>query len=84
MSMSHLGPITATTKPMTTKGAVKFNSDISQWDTSSLEDMQWMFYETESFTGDLSKWNVSKVMPKPYKNVRKAMVAAITAKLIQP
>lgn len=59
--MSRLGPITTTTKLMTTKGAVKFNSDISQWDTSSLEDMQWMFYETESFTGDLSKWNVSKV-----------------------
>jgi surface protein len=55
-NVSYLGPTTTTTK-----GAVKFNSDISNWDTSSLEDMQWMFYETESFTGDLSKWNVSKV-----------------------
>ena len=25
--------------------ATIFNSDISSWDTSSLEDTQWMFYE---------------------------------------
>ena len=23
------------------------------WDTSSLEDMQWMFYEATGFTGDI-------------------------------
>ena len=23
------------------------------WDTSSLEDMQWMFYDTTGFTGDI-------------------------------
>ena len=42
-------------------GAKRFNSDISNWDTSTLVDMQWMFFEAESFSGDLSKWNVSKV-----------------------
>ena len=63
LSLVSINLTTTPHPPTTTKspGAVKFNSDISNWDVSSVEDMQWMFYETHSFTGDLSKWNVSKV-----------------------
>ena len=38
----------------------KFNGDISQWDTSRVEDMKEMFMGSR-FTGDISKWNTSKV-----------------------
>jgi len=43
-------------------GAKSFTGEsISEWDTSSLEDMQWMFYEATSFNADLSNWDVSSV-----------------------
>ena len=43
-------------------GAKKFNSDISGWNTSSVTDMKWMFYETTIFNGAyLKNWDVSKV-----------------------
>lgn len=38
----------------------KFTGDISQWNTSALIEMRYMFYGS-SFNGDLSKWNVSNV-----------------------
>ena len=39
------------------------NGDISNWDVSNVEDMDYMFYYSE-FTaknGDLSNWDVKKV-----------------------
>ena len=39
--------------------------DFVRWQVNSAhvlcEDMQWMFFETVSFNGDLSKWDVSRV-----------------------
>ena len=35
--------------------------DISKWDVSNVEFMNYMFQYCENFNGDLSKWNVSKV-----------------------
>jgi len=43
-----------------TFGRLKFNGDISKWDVSNVEDMQFMFYES-NFAGDISKWDVSNV-----------------------
>ena len=42
-------------------GAVKFNSDISNWDVSNVTNMGWMFNRAESFNIDISHWNTSKV-----------------------
>ena len=41
-------------------GAVKFNSDISTWNTKSVANMKNMFRATE-FNQDISSWNVSSV-----------------------
>ena len=41
--------------------AVKFNSDISNWDVSNVTNMGWMFNRAESFNADISHWNTSKV-----------------------
>ena len=42
-------------------GAVKFNSDISNWDVSNVTNMGWMFNRAESFNIDISHWNTNKV-----------------------
>ena len=42
-------------------GAIKFNSDISNWDVSNVTNMGWMFNRAESFNIDISHWNTSKV-----------------------
>ena len=34
---------------------------LENWQTSSLEDIQWMFYGDQKFNGDLSNWDTSKV-----------------------
>ena len=41
--------------------AVKFNSDISNWDVSNVTNMGGMFNRAESFNIDISHWNTSKV-----------------------
>ena len=38
-----------------------FQGDISQWDVSSVEDMNFMFNNCPNFNCDLSKWVVSNV-----------------------
>jgi len=38
-----------------------FNSDINEWDVSSVTDMHQMFYTAIAFHGDISSWNVSNV-----------------------
>lgn len=39
----------------------KFNGDISQWDTSKINDMTTMFYMSQ-FNGGISNWDVSNVI----------------------
>ena len=41
--------------------AVKFNSDISNWDVSNVTNMGWMFNRAESFNIDISHWNTHNV-----------------------
>ena len=43
-----------------------FNSDLSKWDVSSVENMFNMFYDCENFNSDLSKWDVSSVKNMQY------------------
>ncbi len=43
------------------QGAVKFNSDISNWDVSNVTNMGWTFHTATSFNADISHWNTSKV-----------------------
>jgi len=38
-----------------------FNSDISLWDVSNVEEMDGMFYSADAFNQDLSSWNLSNV-----------------------
>ena len=44
----------------------KFNRDISEWDVSSVIDMNSMFSGATSFNHDLSKWDMSSVMNMNY------------------
>jgi surface protein len=37
-----------------------FNGDISKWDVSKVEDMSYMFFNSQ-FNSDISKWDVSNV-----------------------
>ena len=39
--------------------ASSFNQDLSNWNVSSVKNMNFMFYEASSFDQDISKWNVS-------------------------
>ncbi|KAL7535273.1 hypothetical protein ACHAXR_006385 [Thalassiosira sp. AJA248-18] len=42
-------------------GATSFNDDLSNWNVSSVNDMEYMFYGATSFNDDLSTWDVSSV-----------------------
>ena len=46
-------------------GAESFNQDISDWDTSNVEDMRQMFFDAESFNQDISAWCVEQIAEKP-------------------
>lgn len=41
--------------------AIAFNSDLSDWDVSSINNMEGMFENALSFDQDLSNWDVSSV-----------------------
>ena len=38
-----------------------FNGDIGYWDTSRVEDMEYMFYKAENFNAGIGSWDVSNV-----------------------
>ena len=40
-------------------GCQKFNCDISNWDTSNVKDMRYMFWRAWNFNQDISGWDVS-------------------------
>ena len=44
------------------RGASSFNQDLSSWDVSSVNYMNYMFFEAASFNGDISTWDVSSVI----------------------
>ena len=46
------------------QGAIKFNSDITSWDTKDIVDMSGMFYNAKSFNQPLDKWDLSG-LPSP-------------------
>ena len=56
VSLSH-GDATRRSQSKTT-----FNGDISNWDVSSVVDMNYMFYSANAFNGDISNWDVSSVV----------------------
>ena len=39
----------------------EFNADLSSWNTKSVTDMSFMFYDAKSFNSDISGWNVAGV-----------------------
>lgn len=43
-----------------------FNSDLSQWDTSSVTNMSSMFRQCTTFNSDISQWDVSSVTDMSY------------------
>lgn len=49
----------------------QFNGDISKWDVSNVQNMSWMFTESD-FDGNISKWDVSSVksMESMFANTR--------------
>lgn len=40
---------------------IEFNDELSQWDTSQVTSMSWMFTNALVFNGNLSLWNTSQV-----------------------
>ena len=45
------------------RNASSFNSDLSQWDTSSAQNMIYMFQNATSFNQNLIEWDVSSTTP---------------------
>lgn len=43
----------------------KYNGDISKWDTSNVNNMEWTFFNS-IFNGDISNWDVSDVKSMKY------------------
>ncbi|WP_425383066.1 BspA family leucine-rich repeat surface protein [Spiroplasma endosymbiont of Melieria omissa] len=39
----------------------KFNQDLSDWDTSNVKDMNFMFYDAKKFNQDILDWDVEKI-----------------------
>ena len=43
-------------------GCKLFNQPLNNWDTSNVENMSCMFFETENFNFPLNSWNVGNVI----------------------
>ncbi|SYV90020.1 bacterial surface protein 26-residue repeat, partial [Metamycoplasma alkalescens] len=50
------------------ENALKFNQDISIWDTSNVTTMKSMFTDAKAFNQDLKNWKVDKVTNHQYFN----------------
>lgn len=59
-------PDTVTTLDRTFESCKKFNSDISNWDTSRVTGMSNTFYGCDNFNQDISSWDVSNVNNMEY------------------
>ena len=53
-------------KGMFWNGATSFNGDIGNWNTSSVTDMSYMFYNVSTFNHDISNWDVRAVTDMSY------------------
>ena len=60
------------------QGATSFNQDISKWDVSNVENMDYMFSGATSFNQDISNWDVSNVksMANMFSNVTSIGIVA--------
>ena len=43
----------------------EFNQDISSWDVSNVNEMEYMFYKTLGFNQDISSWCVTNIVSEP-------------------
>jgi surface protein len=48
------------------RDASSFNSNISNWNVSSVTDMGYMFYVASSFNSDISRWGIISVTDMRY------------------
>ena len=46
-------------------GALAFNGNIGNWETSSVTDMDYMFFNAPAFNQNLSGWCVTEIPTKP-------------------
>lgn len=58
-SLNHIDVSEVTSMSAVFEEHPTFNGDISQWDTSRVEDMSMMFEES-AFDGDIAQWVISK------------------------
>merc|ERR1712238_99275 len=56
-----MGDVSSVTDMFAMFYSTKFNSDVSDWDVSSVSDMAYMFQEASEFNSDVSDLDVSSV-----------------------
>ena len=48
------------------RNKIRFNGDISQWDTAQVTNMRHMFFYAAAFNQDIGSWDTSKVTDMEY------------------